>query len=86
MTATMNANNETTMAKGSSMDRSGRSHSLSPYDPRLEHGGLTGLQNLGNTVSIYFFHCILLIFHFIVFYEFSASMFIEYKTTFIILL
>jgi len=31
------------------------SHSPSPTESRLQHGGLTGLQNLGNTVSLFFF-------------------------------
>jgi hypothetical protein len=30
------------------------SHSPSPNELRLQHGGLIGLQNLGNTVILFF--------------------------------
>jgi hypothetical protein len=38
----------------SSDDHRQKSHSTSSLDSRLQHGGLTGLQNLGNTVIIFF--------------------------------
>jgi hypothetical protein len=44
-----NANNEE-----SSDDHRQKSHSPSSLDSKLQHGGLTGLQNLGNTVIIFF--------------------------------
>ncbi|CAF2671104.1 unnamed protein product [Rotaria sp. Silwood2] len=48
LTSTTNTNEESTNAKASSIDRQD-SHSPSPLESKLKQGGLTGLQNLGNT-------------------------------------
>ena len=51
----------------------------------LMNGGLCGLQNLGNTVK--FNECGLFLqrINLLVFHEFGATMFVEYKTSFIVL-
>jgi hypothetical protein len=49
----VNANDESSITKASSIDRQ-NGHSSLTIDSSLKQGGLTGLQNLGNTVIIYF--------------------------------
>jgi len=46
---------ESNATNDESSDDQQKNHSPSPLDSRLQHGGLTGLQNLGNTVSISLF-------------------------------
>ena len=49
----MKTNEESTNAKASSIDRQ-NSQPPSPLESQLKPGGLTGLQNLGNTVSLFY--------------------------------
>lgn len=86
-TPTARTTEELMNAQASSIDRQS-SQLLSSLESQLKQGGLTGLQNLGNTVIFFLSFSKFNIedkYNFIVFYEFRTSMFIKYKTTHIVL-
>jgi hypothetical protein len=53
LTSIVNGNDESSITKASSIDRQ-NGHSSLTIESSLKQGGLTGLQNLGNTVIIFF--------------------------------
>ena len=74
------------MDKNEQLNSSSIDQHLSPsLELKLKQGGLTGLQNLGNTVNLLLINKHEFQFQFLVFHEFCTSMFVEYETIIIVL-